>query len=845
MKKFGEGQQPFHAIIDIPEGDSQELTTVTDQALNSLYGELFNLLQTHGINPTTTTNADLKQVARAVWAAVNAGNLFVDTGTANVKNLTHVKKAGFLFRDGNSEDNGFIIEFLNKTENTGAVTINVFDVENNKNHFNNVPLVNANGNELQNKALPVNSMVKAYYEYANNRFIVINIYNLNMTDALVFNSENIPLRNVTIQTVESIDSLAGLTKIHNRTVYVKSYYATQNAGGGLFIYDSSKSNINNNGTIVNGWVRVLPANILTTNDFGLKGDGTDTDVTLRLQQLASAVQDGFTVLLIGKYTINRHIVFYDKKDIEVFGVNSDIQGDPNDWTWDTTNVMPDIAWYHPRGMLLAFDCPNIVFDNLKVKGINRNNKHAWADQWQDGDCAIQGYNCPNMLTRYCELYNTWAWALSAEHSLNAKAHDNNIYDVLHQSGINIANGASDTAPTVYNNKVKNCGLYGIEFENRNPMTINCYDNNVVDCYAGIMALSDNAKVSGIIHDNSLEGHTYAIYTTNLFDENNSLCVRDNPIKNSLYGVNVVAANGIKTLGNIAQGVFDKDTFIKISPETFVAEIVTPNKILVQRSIVQEFGFKAGTEFYVNSTKFTVTATAPNTKAWAYGNTAPDWFYELSIDKSMDDSYLFKHLHRLQAKGTKSTMGFQSLGGLKNNLFSRNTADGFVYGFVKDRCNADAAYNELIENNTFINSQQADILNSGNAMGVKYTKNNARIVNIPNDMMINGNIELSDFININFGIAQSAPNASPSNVKFYSGSNKRLYAAYVGFENGVTTGNLKLTINGQTFTATTTGVNKNIALYVDIVQGVNTINITDTIGDLTYANAYITLKALSN
>ena len=60
MKKFGEGQQPFHAIIDIPEGDSQELTTVTDQALNSLYGELFNLLQTHGINPTATTNADLK-----------------------------------------------------------------------------------------------------------------------------------------------------------------------------------------------------------------------------------------------------------------------------------------------------------------------------------------------------------------------------------------------------------------------------------------------------------------------------------------------------------------------------------------------------------------------------------------------------------------------------------------------------------------------------------------------------------------------------------------------------------------------------------------------------------------
>lgn len=290
MKKFGDGQQPFHAIIDIPEGDSQELTTVTDQALNSLYGELFNLLQTHGINPTTTTNADLKQVARAVWAAVAAGNLFVDTGTANVKNLTHIRGGDFLYRNSNSNDNGFVIEFLNKAENTGAVTVNVFDVENNQNHFNSVPLVDANGNAFSAKALPANSMVKAYYDYANNRFIVINIYNLSMTDALVVNAENIALRNIIMQTVESIGDLAGLTKTNGRTVYVKSYYAGLGVGGGVFVYDANKSMVNNGGTVINGWVRQYTGS-LNVLWFGARHDfqtGFDSAIAINKALAVSA-----------------------------------------------------------------------------------------------------------------------------------------------------------------------------------------------------------------------------------------------------------------------------------------------------------------------------------------------------------------------------------------------------------------------------------------------------------------------------------------------------------------------------------------------------------------------------
>lgn len=648
---------------------------------------------------------------------------------------------------------------------------------------------------------------------------------------------------------DGLSSVAAMLAIKNprngQRVYVKSYHAELNKGGGTFVYDNSKANINDNVSVINGWVRDLSSKTLSTDDVGLKGDGTDTDATLRLQQLASAVQDGFDVKLIGKYTINRHIVFYQKKDIQVYGVNSDIQGDPNNWTWDTTNIVPDVPFYHPRGMLLAFDCPNIVFDNLKVKGINRNNTHAGADQWQDGDCAIQGHNCPNAITRNCELYNTYAWALSVEHSVNATAHNNTIYDVTHQSGINIANGANGTIANVYNNNLKNCGLYGIEFENRNNMTINCYGNTVSDCYAGIMALADNAKVDGDIYNNNLSESVYAIYASNLFNENNSLNITNNPIKNSIYGINNVSSNGITVSGNKAKGVFDKDTFIKISPETFVAEIVTPNKILVQRSIVQEHGFKAGTEFYVNGTKFTVTATAPNTKAWAYGNTAADWFYELSIDKSMDSSYLFKHIYKLQLKGSRGYMGIQSLGGLKNNLFSRNYVDGFVYSFAKDQINSDPAYNELIENNTFINSQQTEILHLKYAPSIKYINNT-----IPSDnttivqaMFEKGNVTLKDLLTIKFGKSQELANANPDAVPFFSGSSKRVKAVSITATSGATTGKLIVTINGQSFTSSTNGAQAIIATNVDIYQGMNTVKVTDTVGDLVYSDVYMTLKTL--
>lgn len=80
---------------------------------------------------------------------------------------------------------------------------------------------------------------------------------------------------------DGLESVAQLADIANprdgMRVYVKSYHAGLNKGGGTFVYDSLKASVNDGGNVINGWVRQVNPSYLNVMNFGAKGDGVAND----------------------------------------------------------------------------------------------------------------------------------------------------------------------------------------------------------------------------------------------------------------------------------------------------------------------------------------------------------------------------------------------------------------------------------------------------------------------------------------------------------------------------------------------------------------------------------------
>ncbi|MDH2019419.1 right-handed parallel beta-helix repeat-containing protein [Acinetobacter ursingii] len=645
-----------------------------------------------------------------------------------------------------------------------------------------------------------------------------------------------------VTTVESIADLLTLEKWQGRTVNVKSFHRGLGKGGGNFSYDSAQSLLNNGCTTIDGWVRDISSMLLSTDDAGLIGDGTDENVTSRLQSILSAAKDGFTIKIIGKYLINRHLVVYTVKNLGILGVDSDIKGDPNNWTWDTTHIKPDETWYHPRGMIIAIDCPDIYARELKITGINRNSKHSGADQWQDGDVGIQGLRCDNASVVNNVISNTYAWGVSIEGSRDAKVYNNTISLVTIQSGINCVNDSNGGTAYVYNNTISDIGLYGIEFESLKSYNMKCYNNVVDNCYAGIIALANDNFIKGDINSNTISNCEYAIYPANLKNPLNQIDINSNSLANSIYGINISDGNGLTVKSNNINGMFTRDVLQKFGPNTFVAEVLSSNQFLVQRDLINSYNVSVGSQLYVKNTLMTVTAISENTKKWTHGDVANDWFYIITISQNvLDDTYLFRHLYKLITAGTRGEVGIQRLGSLKNNAINLNSVSGFQYNLYKDNSSADISYNEFVSSNILTSAGSLDILNPNPTMGCKYTNNSVNgVTNIHRDLIEKGNITLTPFISTKLGVSLSSSSAAPSDATVYSPIQKRILASTIQLiAASETTGHLTITINGWDYVAQATGSGvATIASNIELNKGVNTVKVKSSTKDLTYSDVYI-------
>ncbi|HGW5131610.1 TPA: tail fiber domain-containing protein [Acinetobacter baumannii] len=115
-------------------------------------------------------------------------------------------------------------------------------------------------------------------------------------DGLIAGANGEPIIGVQFLThVNSISDLDSLLKWDGRTVFVKSYYQpilglnTPYLGGGTREYKSEYADINNGGTIINGWVLVNPK--WTFEEWGAKGFDPNFDDSVPIQNAFNYVKD--------------------------------------------------------------------------------------------------------------------------------------------------------------------------------------------------------------------------------------------------------------------------------------------------------------------------------------------------------------------------------------------------------------------------------------------------------------------------------------------------------------------------------------------------------------------------
>lgn len=174
--------------------------------------------------------------------------------------------------------------------------------------------------------------------------------------------------------VDSINDLSTLNKWSGRTVSVKSYHSGLGMGGGDFIYDSTRSNENDYGHVINGWVRKDQTKFNVVN-FGAYGDGIsdDTDAFLRASSSLRANNGG---------------TLFAPKPKEFYSVGR--QSQPNGYAFVGVDIM---SFYGMTGT------PTIELDDAHIKFVDGLYFGSW-DRSTNPPTAL------TTITRDTQYYST-------------------------------------------------------------------------------------------------------------------------------------------------------------------------------------------------------------------------------------------------------------------------------------------------------------------------------------------------------------------------------------------------------------------------------------------------------
>jgi len=643
---------------------------------------------------------------------------------------------------------------------------------------------------------------------------------------------------INITSCESIAELIEIsTPTNNQTIYVNSYYTGLSKGGDLFTYNNALASTNNGVTIFNGWVRDLTDNILTTDDAGLLGTETDTNLVYsRIQTLLTAAKDNFTVILKGSYNFSKPLELQNTSNLTINLTNFKYIANA-DWTFNVS-VIP-VGALVPRGMIIAWRCPRIRIIGGDITGIATNNKSTQVatDPFQDGDSGIQLLGCDLPIVEYCTIRNTFAWGILSEQCKGAIVRFNDISDVYRQSGINCVVGATgDLTTYIYGNTLRQCALYGIEIEVYTDQNhVHCFDNTINNCYSGIVITSHDCAISGRIHDNKISRCCQGIWCTKTYSPYNLCSIDSNTINSCYIGIRFSAGvRGYSVKSNTVIGSVPSDYFLRQLPDLCIMRILSSSEILVSSEGAKQVA--VGNTIYVKGVAMVIASITDTTEV--IGSSAMMSIIQMTTAVVTSDM-LWNAVTKLVLTGTIGQSGLMSGGEVRSCFWTNNTVTDHHYGILKGGGDT-AEFYEVFSENTLDRCDTYAVLLQDNALGVRFSNNtilNSMPSNYPIAYLQSNRIDLKNIDKVVCTTTKlTNQDPIPTNT-LYMRTSTNILACYLIPKGASTTGTMAVTINGINYIANNAGVTPIlISTRTVLNQGENTISIVDTVGDLHY-NGY--------
>lgn len=341
--------------------------------------------------------------------------------------------------------------------------------------------------------------------------------------------------------LESIAEMLAITTPQNGSrVYVKGVQ------GGTFVYDSTKSAVNDGVITFNGWVRQLDDNTITSEMVGIVGGEV---ATAKLDVLAAFMNGkSYNLKLNGSISTTKAFVLSNLS-------NSKIEVDDLYFVPPATTTLSQ-----NRGAITVRNSINVTVRNGYLHG-ECVMYSADLEEGQAGIVFIDSTNCKAYNNRVERFH---VWGILATNCSNTLAFNNTINHITRQSGINIwhGNGVNNIA---FDNTITNIGLYGVEFENGTGLNDKGFSksNIISDCFQGVtlVNLIDNATIVDNEINRCYRGITYSLSV-----DTRKLKISKNKVNDCRMGVLHGMAN-VQSSRNTF--VYSAQSFYKTSPYSSV------------------------------------------------------------------------------------------------------------------------------------------------------------------------------------------------------------------------------------------------------------------------------------